>query len=92
MLKFPLTYDATITREDFIRLLPAATGDASLQATAEGFRGRGWSIRLTPLPTRVIGLARLVQHRVELQFEGMSEAEQDAFMRRFTHHYQRGGG
>ena len=91
-MKFPLAYDATTSRADFVRLLPVATGDSNIRETADGFRGAGWSVRLTLLAPLVIGLVKLERHRVEIRFDGMSEERQDAFMRRFTHHYQRGGG
>ncbi len=91
-MRFPLSYDATTSREDFVRLLPAASNDPTLRETVDGFAGQGWSVRLVALAPLVIGSVRLERHRVELQFEGMSEAERDRFMQRFTHHYQRGGG
>ena len=49
-MKFPLAYDATTTREDFVRVLPQATGETELREIDGSFRGRGWSIRLTPIP------------------------------------------
>ncbi len=91
-MKFPLAYDATTTREDFVRLLPLATGGEPLREIDGEFRGKRWSVRLTPIPPLEIGLVRLERHRVEIAFDGLDEAAQDAFMRRFTLHYQRGGG
>ncbi len=91
-MKFPLVYDATTTREDFVRLLPLATGGESLREIDGEFRGKGWSVRLTLITPLEIGLVRLERHRVEIAFDGLDEAAQDAFMRRFTLHYQRGGG
>ena len=91
-MKFPLAYDATTTREDFVRVLPQATGEAELRDIDGSFRGRGWSIRLTPIPPLTIGLVRLERHRVEIAFDGLDEAAKDAFMRRFALYYQRGGG
>ncbi|MCM2309703.1 MAG: hypothetical protein NDI91_19795 [Sulfuritalea sp.] len=89
---FPLVFDATITREDFVRLLPPATGGLPFQEVLDRFRGEGWSLRLTRIPPLEIGLVRLERHRVEIEFEGLTAAEQDRFMQRFTLHYQRGGG
>ena len=91
-MKFPLAYDATITRGDFVRLLPRATGGAEFHEIDDRFRGRGWSLRLTRLPPLEIGMVRLERHRVEIEFDGLSAQEQDRFMQRFTLHYQRGGG
>jgi hypothetical protein len=35
---------------------------------------------------------RLERHCVDISFQGFSSDEQEAFMRRFAQHYQRGGG
>ncbi len=91
-MRFPLSYEATTSREDFVRLLPLATDDPTLRETADGFAGQGWSLSLAALAPLVIGSVRLERHRVELRFDGLCEAERDRFMQRFTHHYQRGGG
>lgn len=91
-MKFPLTYDATTTREDFVRLLPQATGNVEFQAIDDRFCGRGWSLRLTPIPPLEIGMFRLERHRIEIEFGGLTLDEQDRFMQRFTLYYQRGGG
>lgn len=92
-MKFPLSYDATITRADFVRLLAQATGDATFHEMDNGFRGKGWSIRLTPIPPLEIGMVRLERHRIEIGFADCWSAEdRDRFMQRFTRHYQRGGG
>jgi len=91
-MKFPLSYDATTTRDDFLRLLPQATGGAKFQEIDGRFQGDGWSLCLTPIPPLVIGMVRLERHRVEIAFEGLTGDEQERFMQRFTLHYQRGGG
>ena len=91
-MKFPLTYDATTTREDFVRVLPQATGEAGFREVDGRFCGKGWSVRLTPIPPLAIGMVRLERHRVEIEFDGLTVEEQDRFMERFTLHYQRGGG
>ena len=91
-MRFPQAYDATTTRQEFVRLLPQATGEVELREIDGRFCGKGWSVRLTPIPPLAIGMVRLERHRVEIEFDGLDEAAQDAFMRRFTLHYQRGGG
>ena len=91
-MKFPLAYDATTTREDFVRVLPQATGEAELREIDGRFCGPGWSIRLIPISPLEIGLVRLERYRVEIEFNGLTAEEQDRFMQRFTLHYQRGGG
>lgn len=91
-MKLPRRHEATITRKDFLRLLPAATGDSDIRESAGIFFGRGWSVRLTSLPPLEIGRVRLERHRVEIEFDGLTAEEQERFMQRFTLHYQRGGG
>lgn len=91
-MKFPLAYETTTTREDFVRLLARATGDGNFREVGGGFSGDGWAIRLTPVPRLEIGLVRLERYRVEIAFDGLSDEEQECFMRRFSLHYQRGGG
>ncbi|OHC65779.1 MAG: hypothetical protein A2040_04360 [Rhodocyclales bacterium GWA2_65_19] len=89
---FPRTYDATTTREDFVRLLRRATGEKAFLEVGEEFRGKGWLVRLTPNPPLEIGLVRLERHHVEIEFDGLTTAERDRFMQRFALYYQRGGG
>lgn len=91
-MRFPLAYDATTTREDFVRLLPPAVGGEDFREIDGMFVGRGWSVRLTRIPPLEIGLVRLERHRVEIAFDGLTAEEQDRFMRRFALSYQRGGG
>jgi hypothetical protein len=91
-MRFPLSYDATTTRDDFVRLLPQATGNVEFQAIDDRFCGPGWSVRLTPIPPLEIGMFRLERYRVEIEFDALSAEEQDSFMQRFTLYYQRGGG
>lgn len=91
-MKFPLAYDVTTTREDFVRLLPQATGGEPLREIDGGFGGKGWSVRLTRIAPLEIGLVRLERHRVEIEFDGLTAEEQEGFMQRFTLYYQRGGG
>lgn len=91
-MKFPLAYDATITREDFVRLLPLATGGLPFENVDDRFCGEGWSIRLTRIPLLEIGLVRLERHRVEIVLDGLTVEQQERFMQRFALSYQRGGG
>lgn len=91
-MKFPRSHDATITRADFLRLLAMATGDAAFTEQGDVFRGRGWQLRFSPIPPLEIGMVRLERHRIEISFHGLSPEDEEAFMQRFTLHYQRGGG
>ena len=91
-MKFPLRYEATISRTEFLRSLPAATDDEDFREVDGRFEGKGWSIRLTPITPFGVGMVRLERHRVEIEFDGVTEEGQDRFMRRFTLYFQRGGG
>ena len=91
-MRFPLAFDATTTREDFVRLLRLATGMEEFRANDDTFGGPGWRIRLTPLAPLEIGIVKLERHHVEIGFDGLTADEQDRFMRRFTLCFQRGGG
>ncbi|MCF8178938.1 MAG: hypothetical protein K9J74_10555 [Sulfuritalea sp.] len=91
-MKFPLAYDATTSRQDFVRLLSLATGTTEYEEIDGKFCGKGWTVRLTRIPPLEIGMVRLERHRVEIEFAGIDADAQDRFMQRFTSHYQRGGG
>jgi hypothetical protein len=91
-MRFERKHEATITRAEFLRLLPAATGDSNFCEINGQYVGRGWSLRLTPINMLKIGKVEMERHRVEIEFDGMSADEQDRFMERFSRHYQRGGG
>lgn len=45
-----------------------------------------------PLPPRVIALMRMPRLHVTFRFDGLTETERHAFMRRFDLYMQRGGG
>lgn len=89
---FPLAYDATTSRADFLRLLPVATGGADYREAGDEFIGHGWRLRFRAISPLVIGMVRLERHRIEIVFDGLGPEDQDRFMQRFTMHYQRGGG
>ena len=95
-MKLPLSIEMTTTLEDFRRLLPAAVGHVPFVEEDGAFvhreSARGWRIALTPLPQLQAGLMRLERHRLDLQFEGYSEDEISAFMKRFEMYFRRGGG
>jgi hypothetical protein len=90
-----LSVDMSISREEFLRMLPAAVGPHVLQQDGEisGNAGqRHWTIRLVPLADHRLGSVVLPRHRIELSFEGYAEVEIAAFMARFHRGFQRGGG
>ncbi len=86
----------TVTRADFLRLLPAAVGGVAFAEEHDGFLHREpqrtWRIAFEPLPELRIGLIRLERHRVGFTFEGYNEAEIEAFLARFEQYFRKGGG
>ena len=95
-MSISLSLDMSISREDFLRLLPAAVGQAAFEELDGQFSGRegprSWTLRLWPLAPRRLGSVVLPRHQVELRLEGYSEAEATAFLARFQRGFQRGGG
>ncbi len=90
------TFESSATRQEFLRLLPAAVRQAPF-VEAEGLlthaeAGRSWRLRLTPLPERRAGALALPRLRVEWRFEGYTAAEVDAFLAFASACLQRGGG
>jgi hypothetical protein len=88
--------DMSISREDFVRLLPVALGLSPYEEKDGLFTGRDglrhWKLQLTPLADHRLGRMVLPRHRIEFSFEGYGEDEIAAFMARFQRGFQRGGG
>lgn len=86
----------TISRAEFMRLLPAAVAGTSFEAReweiVHGDAVRGWRIGIDPLPDLALGLIRLPRQRVSFEFAGHSPAEMKAFLRRFDLYFARAGG
>ncbi len=99
-MKLPQAFEMTISRADFVRLLPAAVGHQPFDETVNVFSGiehqpagaRGWKIELLPLPALRIGAIHLERHRVQINFDGYAEADVAAFLTRFELYFRRGGG
>lgn len=95
-MKLPQSIEMTVTRADFLRLLPAAVGGVAFVEERDGFLHRApqraWRIAFEPLPELRIGLIRLERYRVGFAFEGYQETEIEAFMARFELYYRKGGG
>jgi len=93
-MDFRYTVEMSISREEFLRFLPAAVG--SFVVNGDEVRrsdgNRGWVIRLVPLADHRVGSVVVPRHRVEIVLEGCSEADADAFMNRFHRAFMRGGG
>jgi hypothetical protein len=86
----------TISRDAFVRNLPGAVAHAPFRAHGDDFvhdgAERGWRIRLTRLPDRVIASLALERHAVEIYLRGYDAAGERAFLERFELHFRRGGG
>lgn len=85
------------TPADWLRWLPGACRDHALSLPTEhsatvsigtGHLHLHWDV----LPPRALGLARFPHLMVSYRFDGVSEAERQAFMRYFDLYMQRGGG
>jgi hypothetical protein len=91
-----LELEMSLSREDFLRLLPGAVGlpavteEGGVYLASEGTRR--WSVRLRPLPDRRLGSVVLPRHWIEIQLEGYSGEEAAAFLARFHRGFLRGGG
>lgn len=86
----------TISREEFLRLLPSAVAGSGCREEEGTFvcgdMVRGWRLRLEPLPGLRSGVLVLPRHRVEVRLHGYESAEAAAFLSRFESRFQRGGG
>jgi hypothetical protein len=91
-----LFWEMTITRAEFLRLLPVAVGQARWRVEDDRLVGEdaspAWRIRLDELPARAFGPVRLPVLGVTLDVGNASEADCAAFVRRFLLGFQRAGG
>ena len=91
-----VSMDMSISREDFVRLLPVALGMSPFDEKDGLFTGRDglqhWKLQLIQLEDHRLGSVVLPRHRIELSFEGYAEDEIAAFLARFHRGFQRGGG
>lgn len=84
-------WEMGITRDDFVRLLPAAVGGASFEDHGDVVHGNGWRVKVAALPQRRIALVAMPVLEVILEMESDGEAAA-AFVQRFLLGYQRAGG
>ena len=90
-----VTQDMTITREDFLRSLPAAVGTAFTvngQGIASSEAQRPWRIELTALDDLRLGRFVLPRHRVRIFLTGYGATETKRFLDRFELPFRRAGG
>jgi hypothetical protein len=89
----PRSFEATVSRDEFLRLLRSAVGDERFEIDGDWVAGAsGWRIRLTPLTAHSFGSVAMARLRVDTEFPGWQDAAVDGFMRRFALFFQRGGG
>jgi len=86
----------SITREEFLRLLPAAVAPDRFSVDGEEIRHQGasrsWRIVLGALADRQLGRLRLPRLRVQIFLCGDSPADTDGFLEGFELHFRRAGG
>ena len=88
--------DMSLSRDEFLRLLPVAVGGAAIEEMDGCFRGSDdqgrWTIQVHPIKDLCLGSVILPRHRIDLCLEGYSEEAERAFLVRFHRGFQRGGG
>jgi hypothetical protein len=93
-MDFHRSLEMTVSRDEFLRLLPAAVGsfvvDGDTIRPADG--SRDWLIRLVPLADHRMGSVVIPRHCVEIVLGACSEAEGKSFLERFLRAFLRGGG
>ena len=86
----------TLSREEFLRTLPAAVGRMPCTIEGDLLRlddgKRCVTFRLSDVEPRRIGALSLPALNVEFLFIGYTKAQRQAFMDRFERYFQRGGG
>lgn len=89
----PQSFEATVSRGEFLRLLSAAIDGEAFEVDGELLTGAsGWRMRLTPMSARSFGGIAMERLHVDAEFPGWQEGEIERFMRRFALFFQRGGG
>ena len=93
-MTFQRCLEMSVSREEFLRLLPAVVPDFELDGdvirwSREARRG---AIRLISLPDRLVGSVAIDRHLVEITLDECPTVEAEAFMARFHRAFLRGGG
>ena len=91
-----LAQDMTITRDEFLRSLPAAVDHAEFRIDGNEIRpldpDRKWRIVINALADLSIGMIRLPRHHVEIFLTDCGVEETRRFLARFELYFRRGGG
>ena len=86
----------SISREEFLRLLPAAVAYARFSVDGEEIRhqsgSRPWRIVFRALPDRRLGQLQLPRLGVQIFLSAYSRADTGSFLRRFELYFRRAGG
>lgn len=90
------SFEMSISRSEFLRLLSKATGGVPMAVEGDVFThaetGRKWCITLRSLPELRAGSLRLERLGIDWRFSGYEQEEREAIVRRFELHFRRGGG
>jgi hypothetical protein len=88
--------EMSISREEFLRVLPAAVAPDQYSVDGEEVRrqpaSRSWRIVLGALPDRGVGRLQLPRLKVQIFLCGYSLPDTDSFLARFDLYFRRGGG
>ena len=88
--------DMTISRDAFLRSLPAAVDDAAFRIDGGTIRpvdpDQKWRIVIAALGDLSIGMIRLPRHRVEIFLRDCGVEETRRFLARFELYFRRAGG
>jgi len=91
-----LRQEMTISRDDFLRVLPAAVDQENLRVDGDQIRpldgDRRWRIVLSALDDLRLGSIRLPRQRVEIFLADDDADDRSRFLARFELHFRRGGG
>jgi hypothetical protein len=88
--------EMSISREEFLRVLPSAVGPDQFSVDGEEVRyqhpSRSWRIVLGALPDRGLGRLQLPRLKVQIFLRGYSPPDTDSFLARFDLYFRRAGG
>lgn len=92
----PITFEMSLTRTEFLRLLPVAVGNEAWRLEGDEISGEGgphaWRIGLAEMPGRRFGPVVLPVLAVTIDIGSRDETDRAAFVSRFLLGYQRAGG
>lgn len=91
-----LCQDMTISREEFLRCLPAAVGHVAFEVAGADIvhreQMRDWRISVVALPDLVLGMITLPRQHVQVHLTGYDAAATREFLDRFELYFRRAGG